>query len=78
MSEDFYEPTRCCMCGTTDLWGQWEVIRSPMDFVYVVCSPCRGRRDPAWDANGFLLYPARVVIQPPVVWSDDRTPRVTL
>ena len=71
--EDFYEPTHCVMCGTTDLWGQFEVIRSPEDsdgcFVYVVCSPCRQLRDPAWDANGFLLYPARnlVVIEQPVV-----------
>lgn len=54
---DFYEPSRCVMCGTTDLWGQFSLIRSPTDFVYVVCDDCRATRDPAWDENGFLLYP---------------------
>lgn len=66
--QDFYEPTHCAMCGTTDLWGQVEVIRSPLDFVYVVCTDCRRLRSPAWDENGFLLYPARVaVIEQPVI-----------
>lgn len=71
--QDFYEPTRCAMCGTTDLWGQLEVIRSPDTsdgcFVYVVCSDCRRERNPTWDGNGFLLYPAArvAVIEQPVI-----------
>ena len=57
MTDDFYEPSACVMCGSTDLWGQFSLVRSPTDFVYVVCDDCRGKRDPAWDSNGFLRYP---------------------